>query len=453
MRTKTRCYQCKNTRVVVARVDGEPFCKFCYRKHPASFRECESCGSTERLHHFGKCASCVADLLLRELLGNEEGTIPHERQQLYQALSRSTPHRLIAWITDSPATPPFRELLSSGTTLTHECLDALLPNRAIDILRRALVTAGMLEARDEHLATVERWLIGFLPTIKNPEERSLLERYCQWTHLRRLRRKSSAAAPTSASQIGAVRQDLYRARTFLNWLHTRSTDLDRVTAADVDEYLANRPDQRDIATFINWASKHGHPTLPRLTPRARSAPRELIADDERWHKIQQLLHSTDLHTGDRVAGLLVLLYAQRPSRIVELTTDHVSVADIVTLKLGSEPLHLPSQIGDLVIKLAGQRNNWIQIAVDNQHTWLFPGGLPGTHLSAGHLATRLNRLGIRTRLSRNTALMNLAVELPSSVLAGLLGIDVATATAWRAFAGGRGAAYATEIALRQCESP
>lgn len=68
----------------------------------------------------------------------------------------------------------------------------------------------------------------------------------------------------------------------------------------------------------------------------------------------------------------MLLYCQRPSRIAELATDHVSVGDIVTLMLGSEPLHLPPQIGDLVIQLMGQRNSRIQIAVDNQHPWLFP---------------------------------------------------------------------------------
>ncbi|TDZ45932.1 hypothetical protein CCUG63695_00947 [Mycobacteroides franklinii] len=444
MKAKTNCSQCHNVRIVVARLEGEPYCKFCYRRHPASFRECESCGSTERLHHFGKCASCVADLLLQDLLVDDNGVIPPDRQRLYEALSESTPRRLIAWITESPAVPPFRQLLSSGTEITHESLDALLPNRAIDVLRRALVTAGMLPGRDERLATLERWLISFLPTISDSEERRLLERYCRWTHLRRLRRKS-AVTPTSASQIGAVRGDLSRTRTFLNWLHARDIGLTDLTSADIDKYLTIRPEHRGIATFINWARRHGHPALPHVAPRASSAPRDLIAEDERWHTIQRLLHDDDLHLGNRLAGLLVLLFGQRPSRIVQLTTEDVAVADVVTLRLGREPLHLPPQIGDLIIQLAARRDNWVQIAVDKEHPWLFPGALPGTHLSAAHLSDRLNRLGIRTRLGRNSAMINLAVELPSSVLAGLLGIDTATATTWRAFAGARRAMYASEI--------
>lgn len=451
MKAKTNCFQCDNVRIVAARIDGEPFCKFCYRKHPASFRECESCGNIERLYHFGKCAACVADLLLHELLGEENGVIPPGRQDLYEALSGSTPRRLIAWITDSPAVPPFRQLLTSGDQITHEHLDALLPNRAIDVLRRVLVTAGMLHGRDERLATLERWIDDFLPTISDPEERSLLERYCRWTHLRRLRRKSRTA-PISSSQIGAIRGDLSRARTLLAWLHTRGTHFTDATAADIDQYLTIRPEHRGIAQLINWAKRHGYPALPHVTPPQRSAPRDLIAEDERWRKVQRLLHDTDLHVGDRLAGLLVLLYGQWPSRIVRLTTDHMSVANIVTLKLGREPLHLPPEIGNLATELAARRDNRIQIAVDNEHLWLFPGDLPGTHLTSAHLTTRLNRLGIRTRLGRNAALINLAVEVPSSVLSGLLGIDIGTATSWRAVAGARRAMYAGEIARHAPET-
>ncbi|MGH3952814.1 MAG: hypothetical protein ACRDTI_02045 [Mycobacterium sp.] len=330
-------------------------------------------------------------------------------------------------------------------------MDALLPNRAIDVLRRALITAGMLSSRDERLATLERWLPNFLPTITEIDERRLLERYCRWTHLRRLRRKSTTH-PTSLEQIGAVRGDLSRARTFLNWLHTRDIRLTDATAADIDKYLTIRPEHRGIATFINWARRHGYPALPRVAPPLRSTPRDLIAEDERWRTVQRLLHDTDLHTGNRLAGLLVLLYAQRPSRIVQLSTDDISVTEVVTLKLGREPLHLPPQIGDLVVQLTTRRENWVQIAVDKEHPWLFPGALPGTHLSAAHLSERLNRIGIRTRLGRNSALINLAVELPSSVLAGLLGIDIATATTWRAVAGARRAMYAGEIVQRMSRS-
>jgi hypothetical protein len=40
------------------------------------------------------------------------------------------------------------------------------------------------------------------------------------------------------------------------------------------------------------------------------------------------------------------------------------------------------------------------------------------------ITARLNRIGIRARAGRNTALMELAGELPGVVLSGLLGIHI-----------------------------
>ena len=50
---------------------------------------------------------------------------------------------------------------------------------------------------------------------------------------------------------------------------------------------------------------------------------------------------------------------------------------------------------------------------------------------AGRLTLRLNRkLGLYVRPTRNRALCNLAAELPSPVLADLLGLHVNTANRW-----------------------
>ena len=47
-----------------------------------------------------------------------------------------------------------------------------------------------------------------------------------------------------------------------------------------------------------------------------------------------------------------------------------------------------------------------------------------------HLTTRLAALGIPTRATRNAALLQLAAEVPPTVLADLLGLHPHTAVAW-----------------------
>jgi len=52
------------------------------------------------------------------------------------------------------------------------------------------------------------------------------------------------------------------------------------------------------------------------------------------------------------------------------------------------------------------------------------------------------KLGIEPRPARNTALLQLGAELPSLVLADLLGVHINTAERWNAAAGARWTNYA-----------
>lgn len=65
------------------------------------------------------------------------------------------------------------------------------------------------------------------------------------------------------------------------------------------------------------------------------------------------------------------------------------------------------------------------------------------------ITARLNRIEIRARAGSNTALMNLASELPAVVLSGLLGIHISTATLWAQEAGNTRPGYAAEVARRE----
>lgn len=78
----------------------------------------------------------------------------------------------------------------------------------------------------------------------------------------------------------------------------------------------------------------------------------------------------------------------------------------------------------------------------NGDQWLFPGRRPGHPMSASAMSTRLRSLGIEPRAARNTALLQLGAELPSLVLADLLGLHINTAERWNAAAGARWITYA-----------
>ena len=74
--------------------------------------------------------------------------------------------------------------------------------------------------------------------------------------------------------------------------------------------------------------------------------------------------------------------------------------------------------------------------------WLFPGKRAGHHQHPTSLMGRLNRLGITTRASRNTAMLHLAATVPPAVFATLIRISVSTATRWAEYAGSNWTTYA-----------
>jgi hypothetical protein len=140
--------------------------------------------------------------------------------------------------------------------------------------------------------------------------------------------------------------------------------------------------------------------------------------ETRWEQARWLLHDDSLKPEDRLAGLLVLLYAQRTSAISRLTLGHVQAADgQVLIRLGREPVLLPGPLDAVALQVAATRRGHAAIGDDGTSAWLFPGGQPGQPISAF-------QLGIRCGQSRSAALFQLATDLPAAVLARMLGIHI-----------------------------
>jgi hypothetical protein len=286
----------------------------------------------------------------------------------------------------------------------------------------------------------------------------LLGRYAVWHLLRRLRRRTQAeGTDTTHNQLATVRQHVRAAIVWLDWLTARGLTLETARQGDLEVWLASpqTTHRREAGHFVRWARNHKLTSLD--FPAVKwSGPKRVIDAETRWRQARWLLRDDTLSPEDRVAGLLVLLYAQWPSVVSRLTIDHVQASDDqVRLRLGREPVVLPEPLAGVVLELVATRRGHAALGDQGTSRWLFPGGRPGRPLSSYQLGERLRQLSLRPGQARSTALFQLATELPAALLARLLGIHIAVAVAWQRACSGDWAAYAADISRRprQAQQP
>jgi len=312
-----------------------------------------------------------------------------------------------------------------------------------------LVVAGVLPARDERLVALEHWVGQVIAGRTSPEHRRALHGYAVWHQLRRLRSRLQGR-PASRQQVKNVRDQVTAAAAFLDWLEARGLTLGTCTQADLDRWLAGDSSYlARSANFVRWAVARRHAS--RLTaPSSRwTGPAGPLDQDRRWADARRLLHDGTCPAADRVAGLLILLYAQKLNVITALTTQHVLHEDGRTLlRLGSRPIVLPAPLDALAGTLAAGRKAPGSALLSVPSSWLFPGRWPGSPLTEDALAQRLHALGISPRQGRSTALFTLAADVPAAILAKTLGIHVKAAIQWQKISGGDCSAYAAGISRR-----
>src|SRR5260370_33004118 len=98
---------------------------------------------------------------------------------------------------------------------------------------------------------------------------------------------------------------------------------------------------------VRWAARHRLTAVSFPAVRWRG-PVRALDDEARWDAARRLLHDETVNARDRLAGLLVLLYAQPVARVARLTTAHVTVSGpAVQIPLRTAPLTLPQPIAGL----------------------------------------------------------------------------------------------------------
>jgi hypothetical protein len=441
-----RCAGCGQVAPLRGGTVDEPLCSLCTRPDNA-WRSCPSCGQPGRLHH-GRCVRCSVTRRLHELLADDTGAIPADREVLYRALAATKrPATLSAWLDKSSAPQMLREL--AGRAITHQTLDELPAGKTVEHLRSILIAAGILPARDEHMTRLEQWVEAAIAERADPDEQHLLRRYAVWHMLRRLRQRTRGA-DTTHNQYVLVRQHLRAAIGFLDWLSAQGLSLTDARQGNLDEWTVsdNAILRRETGHFLRWAKKQKLTALD--APAVRwGGPSGVIDTEARWDQARRLLHDETIKPEDHLAGLLVLLYAQWPATISRLTIDHIRTSGgQVLIRLGDEPVVLPEPVAGLALAVVANRHGKAAVGDSGTSPWLFPGGQPGRPISPCALTERLRQLGLQPARDRSTALFQLATDLPAAVLSRMLGIHITVAVAWQRASAGDWTAYAAEISRR-----
>lgn len=448
-----RCARCGEVRQVRGGSVTAPMCATCTRDDEAFWKRCPTCGQATKLTD-GPCQRCALRSRLHELLSGPEGTIRPELAALFENLAAvERPATVLSWLWRSDAVAVLSKLATGELALSHGALDELPPGKPLQHLRSVLVATGALAPRDEQMARLEAWVRSAVAARADADERQVLKRYALWHLLRRLR--SRARDQVTHGQGVVLKAHVRAAISLLDWLQARGRTLGGAAQGDLDALLAGdgATKRRDLGHFVRWAAAERLCGLE--LPAVRwTGPSSSIDAERRWEQARWLLSDECLDRSDRVAALLVLLYAQRASAISRLRIDHVEVAgDAVALRLGKCPIVLPEPLAGIVIALVATRRGHAVLGTSGTSPWLFPGGQPGRPISASRLTERLRSIGVRAGPARTEALMQLSRELPAAVIAKMLGVHIAVAVQWQQIASGDWTTYAADYSRRQVARP
>lgn len=459
------CAHCGRARRPAAHWAEGPVCGSCYARALAARACCPECGETRRLmrydggeravcrecagvaaHHVcgrcgqeaapyarGLCARCVLQDRLTELLGDQAARREGGLEGLFELLmaTRSAKDR-IRWLTRSPTVPLLGQIARGEVACTYETLDAYPSRRVACRVEHLLVTVGLLAARDPALARLEQWIDQL---VVGCEHDAVLRPFASWVILRRCRRKSQRL-PLGSGELSRAKAELRSGAAFLDWLSERGRDLGACSQADVEAWLAGeRPDRHIARQFARWAM--AQKLMPRLDFPVghRGGPSPPIVDDDRLQLASRLLHDHTISARDRLAGILVAVYAQPIGRVARLSLEHITLIDSdTTIRFGDTPVALSGPIADAVREWLDQRNAAMP-PMAAPSSWLFPGNPPSRPIGELTLSRRLKRIGIDCKRDRRAALLHLAGEIPAAILSDLVGVHVTTATAWAEIAG------------------
>lgn len=257
--------------------------------------------------------------------------------------------------------------------------------------------------------------------------------------IRRLRRRNEHRTVRDTSR---PRSEIRRAVELIAFLADNDIALADWTHADIERFLTAGGKRNEVHAFVAWAHRRGisaHLDIPR---REQGWPTRTLDPERHQLIIDRLLDDDSISAADRTAGLFVACYGQIPARIVRLSNDDVdATGDKVRVRFGRDQITLPEPLADLMRTMLGERRGRAATDRRGQSRWMFPGGIPGQPLGPNALCLRLHRIGVDALTVRTAAMLDLAAEVPPSIIADVIGVHDNVAARWVRAAGGDWAAY------------
>jgi hypothetical protein len=428
-----------------------PTCAPCAGAPPGPV--CQQCGNEDWLYHKDRCARCVLTGRLTDLLGDPDNRARLGLQPLFDTLVQADhPETIIGWARPSAKGTAHVLLTRLGRgdiPLSHEALDAAnTPGNGgtANHLDAILTAIGALPPRDLELARLERTIPAMLAAVRDDEQRKILRSYATWDLLRHARTASQAGPLTAAARHGTTER-LAAAGHLLRWLASRGLELASCRQPDLDTYQVEHPARRhSLHGVLAWAQRTRRARRLTIASKPKPLPRTVAADDEhRWALARALLHDDGHTPPDRVAGLLVLLFAQRSHRISRLATNDITIdRDHASITLGTSPIELPEPFASHMKSLIATRRARVGKHVPNPGPWLFPSQHPDRPALPETITHRLQRLGIQPSAYRASALLHLAGQMPPAVLGQLLGLGRTAVQEWSTLAARPWAGYVAD---------
>ncbi len=434
---------CTTCQVPDRLLDDRGLCRWCRERAARSCAHCHRSRTLTAVAGERVCGPCALRRTADGLLADDPPGALHALRAPILAAEPMTTRR---WLRRPAITSLLSALDSGRLPLTHTTLDAQPASRAVEHVRDLLVASGTLEPDpnrpiDRLQHDSDQMLVAL-----DVRDARIVRGWLHWQVLPRLRRHHEGTVDFGAA-VANARRTLACVIEFLATVEATQRTLACVRQSDIDSWFASpRARPHAVRPFLAWARR------TRVLPLAISLPpsfrgrSELHTDPERrWTIARRLVQDDTLDPVDRVAGALVVLYAQPLVRICALTTDDVHTEDeTVTVRLGGDRLELPEPFATLVQSLPLLRRAGIAELLSGN--WLFQGQRAGRHLAAASLGRRLRAIGIEPRRMRLAALEQLSKEIPPAMLAGVLGLTAPQTVLHTGLAGGEWARYAADRA-------
>lgn len=445
-RNKEPCSGCGRTRIVAARLGNAALCDYCYRSHPALFRDCLQCGRHEKLLRDGRCHHCTAESSIAGLFPADLLEASPQARSLHAAFLAGDAITVLRAFQRKRSVELLRSLLLSPNTITHDILDAAGTDQATRAVRSVLVEHGLLPPRDNNLARFEAWIPSTAALINDPAERAAFVRFARWRHLRELRQRPT---PIPSTITASRRRELRIVLEMLDWARHHGRTLATLTQQDIDLWQGHGHRERHrVKAFLAWAH-HNRLAIKLQITRPRSSGLSLTGPGaaERHELLNHILSpAARVPLGTRVAASLILLYGVRPHQITNLRlTDFIRQGPTLRIKFGPDPLLLPGNIAELADALCRERRVSRMISSAHDTEWLLPGSRPGYPLSPAALTKRLRLIGVIPTTARTGAMASLAQELPPVILARLTGLSTSNAIKWAEAVAASNSRYAASL--------